>query len=331
MKNTDTEFSGILNIYKPVGITSFSVISRLRKIFGMKKIGHCGTLDPFACGVLPVCIGKSTRVIQYMDDSSKSYKCVFLFGVSTDTQDCEGEIIGGEFPSDDVLIKFKETNYEALRKLILGFTGDIQQIPPMYSAVKIKGKPLYRYARDGEILEREARPVMIKDIQIKSFFVKKPDFFAYPESLHAEIIVHCSKGTYIRTLCHDIGELSGYGACAIELERLSSGIFNLNDSHTLEEVEVLHKNGEISKILLSESDMLAHIPELPVTEKEAKRLTVGQRLPFSDIAERINTLFPDGDYEGKQTRAIEDGKLIAILTLCRKDSVLSMKIERVFA
>src|SRR5664280_2365060 len=142
-------FSGIINVNKPVGLTSFQVVGRIRKLLGVKKVGHCGTLDPFASGVLPVCVGKATRVVRYMDGYDKTYRCTAHFGASTDTQDREGKVTGGRMPQEDELERMKADDFAALRKLFSELDGDKDQMPPMYSAIKMAGRPLYEYARQG--------------------------------------------------------------------------------------------------------------------------------------------------------------------------------------
>ena len=328
MNNPD--LSGIINVYKPVGITSFSVISRLRKLFHIKKIGHCGTLDPFACGVLPVCIGKATRIIPFMEDNSKTYRSVLLFGIKTDTQDVEGEVIGRNLPSVEKLRDLEIDDYIDIRNTISDFTGEIQQIPPMYSAVKVKGKPLYRYAREGITLDRKARSVYIHNIQVERFFLSESEKFSTGQTLHAEITVNCSKGTYIRTLCHDIGEATGFGACAMTLERLSSGIFFKDSAYTLDEIEKNYENGQIGNILLPESSAIGHIPSLALTNEEARRLSCGQRLPFSDVRDRILTLFENNDFNNKLIAGYSGENLVVMIKLEIEENVVLLKIERVF-
>ncbi len=178
---------GIINVYKEKGFTSHDVVAKLRGIVGQKKIGHTGTLDPDATGVLPVCLGKATKLCDLLTDKNKTYEAVLLLGKTTDTQDITGEVL--EEKSTEALTE------EKVREAIEGFIGDYEQIPPMYSALKVNGKKLYELAREGKVIERKARPVKILDIQILEIDLPK-----------VRMEVSCSKGTYIRTLCHDIGE-----------------------------------------------------------------------------------------------------------------------------
>lgn len=197
---------GVLNIYKPVGITSFDVIRRLKKVCNTKKIGHTGTLDPLASGVLPICLGRATKVVELIMNDYKVYKAELKLGVITDTYDREGKIL--DTSSVDI-------QKEEIEKCIKSFTGDIFQIPPMYSAIKINGKKLYELARKGVEIPREPRPITIYDIDILDINIPFVTFQ-----------VKCSKGTYIRSLCYDIGNKLGCGGTMWNLERIQSGIFN---------------------------------------------------------------------------------------------------------
>ena len=178
---------GIINVYKEKGFTSHDVVAKLRGIVGQKKIGHTGTLDPDATGVLPVCLGKATKLCDLLTDKDKTYEAVMLLGMTTDTQDITGRIL--EEKSTETLTADK------VREVIESFIGDYDQIPPMYSALKVNGKKLYELAREGKVVERKARPVKILDIRIIEMDLPR-----------VRMEVSCSKGTYIRTLCHDIGE-----------------------------------------------------------------------------------------------------------------------------
>lgn len=208
---------GIINLYKPPGITSHTAVAKVRRILQMKKVGHTGTLDPDAQGVLPICLGKGTKVSGMLTNTDKAYRTVIRFGVTTDTQDMSGTILSQCKPA---------VTQEALLGILPQFTGEIQQIPPMYSAVKIGGKKLYELARQGTEVERQPRTITILDLQLVDF-----------SGDHATLDVSCSKGTYIRTLCHDIGQALGCGAAMEHLTRTRSGMFRLEDSVTLETLE----------------------------------------------------------------------------------------------
>ena len=211
---------GFLNIYKPKGITSHDVVSVLRRVTKIKQIGHTGTLDPFAEGVLPICIGKATRLIEYLDDD-KAYIATIKFGKSTTTYDLEGEVVK---TSDIKVIK------ETLEKCLDNFRGEIEQIPPIYSAIKVNGKKLYDYARSGESVEIKSRRVTIFKLELLDFDEK---------SQTAELLIECSKGTYIRSIANDLGEILGAYGHLIKLVRTKAGSFNLETSVKLEDLTSL--------------------------------------------------------------------------------------------
>ena len=213
-------FNGVINIYKPAGITSHGVVSRVRRILGMKKVGHTGTLDPDADGVLPICVGKGTKLSEMLMNKDKTYVAVVKLGVATDTQDSSGNILE---------IREVTADKEAILDVIMGFVGQIEQVPPMYSAIKIGGRKLYELARQGLEVERKARNVTIYSIDVNNI-----------SNDSVTITVDCSKGTYIRTLCHDIGEKLGCGAHMEKLTRTRAGKFDIKDSVTLEELSGNH-------------------------------------------------------------------------------------------
>lgn len=208
--------NGIINVYKEKGYTSFDVVAKLRGIFKQKKIGHTGTLDPDAEGVLPVCLGKATKVCDLLTDKSKEYEAVLLLGKVTDTQDITGTVL------EEKDVKVTE---EAVRETVLSFLGDYMQIPPMYSALKVNGKKLCDLAREGKTVERQARPVKILTIDILDVTLPR-----------VRMRVHCSKGTYIRTLCQDIGEKLGCGGCMESLLRTQVSEFLLKDALKIGEI-----------------------------------------------------------------------------------------------
>ena len=250
---------GIINVRKEKGFTSFDVVAKLRGILKMKKIGHTGTLDPDAEGVLPVCIGKATRVCDLLTDKDKVYEAVMLLGKETDTQDMTGTIL-----------KESEVNLsiEEVKQCIESFVGEYAQIPPMYSALKVNGKKLCDLAREGVEVERKARKVQILDIAILSIDLPR-----------VTMRVHCSKGTYIRTLCHDIGEKLGCGGAMEELLRTRSGNFTLEESMTLSQVEEAVADGTIGEKLVSIEDVLSMYPVLTCTPEGDRLLNNGNPLP----------------------------------------------------
>ena len=240
--------NGIINVYKEKGYTSHDVVAVLRKIAGQKKIGHTGTLDPDATGVLPVCLGRATKLCDLLTDRDKTYEAVLLLGKTTDTQDISGAILK-EQPTDHL----KEAE---VTKVIESFKGTYDQIPPMYSALKVNGKKLYELAREGKTVERKSRKVTIYQIHIKEIQLPR-----------VRMEVTCSKGTYIRTLCHDIGNLLGTGGCMEELTRTKVGRFELKDSLKLEELSDLAQNGRLEDALIPLDQMFSELQSVVPAEK----------------------------------------------------------------
>lgn len=224
-------YHGIINIYKEAGYTSHDVVAKLRGILKQKKIGHTGTLDPAAEGVLPVCLGMGTRLCDLLTEKTKSYRAVMLLGVETDTQDITGKILN-ERSAEGI-------TEEDVRRTAMDFIGPYSQVPPMYSALKVGGKKLCDLARAGIVVERSARQVEILSLDIEE--IKLP---------RITMTVSCSKGTYIRTLCHDIGARLGCGACMESLLRTRSGAFLIEDSLRLGEVERLCEEGTLEEKIL---------------------------------------------------------------------------------
>lgn len=222
---------GILNIYKEKGYTSHDVVAKLRGILKTKKIGHTGTLDPDAQGVLPVCVGRATKLCDMLTDKDKAYETVMLLGKTTDTQDITGSVLSESELGEDITT-------EKVTEVINSFVGEYMQVPPMYSALKVNGKKLYELARSGIEVERKARKVYIHSIEIKDISLPR-----------VTMTVNCSKGTYIRTLCYDIGETLGVGGCMEELLRIKSGQFKINDSMKIDDVKKYVDDGRISDIM----------------------------------------------------------------------------------
>lgn len=239
--------NGIINVYKEKGYTSHDVVAVLRKIAGQKKIGHTGTLDPDATGVLPVCLGRATKLCDLLTDRDKTYEAVLLLGKTTDTQDISGAILK-EQPTDHL-------NEAEVTKVIESFKGTYDQIPPMYSALKVNGKKLYELAREGKTVERKSRKVTIYQIHIKEIQLPR-----------VRMEVTCSKGTYIRTLCHDIGNLLGTGGCMEELTRTKVGRFELKDSLKLEELRDLAQNGRLEDALIPLDQMFSELQSVVPAE-----------------------------------------------------------------
>ena len=252
------DFQGIIVIHKEKGFTSHDVVAKLRGILHMKKIGHTGTLDPDATGVLPVALGKGTKLVDLLTDKEKTYEAVLHLGIDTDTQDMSGTVL------EERPVNVTE---EEVRKVLKSFVGEQLQVPPMYSALKVNGKKLYELAREGKTVERKARPVCFYEIEPLEFHLPL-----------VKIRVTCSKGTYIRTLCHDIGEKLGCGGCMEELLRTRSGNFVWEDSMTLAQVEEAVRNGTIGDRVISIGQVLKDYPEIFCTREGDRLLENGNAL-----------------------------------------------------
>lgn len=249
---------GIIVIRKEKGYTSHDVVAKLRGILSMKKIGHTGTLDPEAEGVLPVALGKGTRLVDMLTDKEKTYEAVLRLGVVTDTQDMTGTVLE-EHPVD--------VAEEQIRETVKGFLGEQMQVPPMYSALKVNGKKLYELAREGKVVERKARSVLFYGIQIQKIDLPL-----------IKLTVTCSKGTYIRTLCNDIGEALGCGGCMESLVRTKVGRYTLEEAHTLAQVEEARDQGTLSDLIFPVEEVLGEYPQLICTKAGDRLLQNGNPL-----------------------------------------------------
>ena len=256
---------GFLNIIKPKGITSHDVVSRLRKITQIKQIGHTGTLDPFATGVLPVCIGKATRLIEYLQDD-KEYLAEVQFGKNTDTYDIDGQVTK--------VFDTKITEQEIL-EILPNFRGEISQLPPIYSAIKVNGKKLYDYARKGETVEIQPRKVNITKLELLSFDKEKQ---------LAQIIVGCSKGTYIRSLAYDIGAKLNCGAYLSALKRTKAGDFIIENAISLDD---LHTKEDVLNNLINPLDVL-QLPKRELTPEEYERVSHGMSIYNNNTGENLS-------------------------------------------
>lgn len=250
---------GVIVIRKEKGFTSHDVVAKLRGILHMKKIGHTGTLDPDAEGVLPVALGKATRLVDMITDKEKTYEAVMCLGVVTDTQDMSGTVL-----SQTTELSVTE---EELCTVVSSFVGDYMQVPPMYSALKVNGKKLYELAREGKTVERKPRPVHFYEIEILDI--------SFP-LVHFRVT--CSKGTYIRTLCHDIGEKLGCGAAMESLLRTKVGRFTLDDAITLAQTEEAVQEGTIESKILGIEEILAEYPRVCCTKEGDRLLANGNPL-----------------------------------------------------
>lgn len=249
---------GFLNIYKPVGMTSHDVVSVLRRVTKIKQIGHTGTLDPFAEGVLPICIGKATRLIEYLQDD-KEYLATVQFGAATNTFDLDGEKV---FTSN------KKVSRDDIKEGLKSFEGEISQLPPIFSAIKVKGKKLYEYARKGEEVEIQPRKVVIENIELKNFD---------EELQQAQILLKCSKGTYIRSIANDLGKNLGCGGYLIKLIRTQAGKFRVENSVQLDGIDV-------ESNLINPLDILS-LPKIAVDNDDLARIKNG--MPIYKTCDKI--------------------------------------------
>lgn len=246
---------GFLNIYKPKGMTSFDVVARLRRVTKIKQIGHTGTLDPFAVGVLPICIGKATRLIEYLDDD-KEYLATVQFGKDTDTYDLDGTV---------TKTYDKKITQEDLISILDNFRGEIEQLPPIYSAIKVNGKKLYEYARKGEEVEIKPRKVFISKLELERFDYERQE---------AKILVGCSKGTYIRSIAYDIGQKLDCGGYLTALERTKAGLFNKEYSIPLENFSEI---SDVMTNLVNPLDVLS-LPKVELNDIEKERVNHGMAI-----------------------------------------------------
>ena len=256
--------NGIVNVYKEAGYSSFAAVTRLRRILNIKKAGHTGTLDPAAEGVLPICIGRATKLCSFLTDGYKTYEAVMLLGVCTDTLDTEGQVLW-TCPV--------ECTKEQIKLCAASFVGGYDQTPPMYSALKSGGKRLYELARAGVTVERAPRRIEIKELKILSIDLPRVTFS-----------VTCSKGTYVRSLCDDMGKALKCGACMEKLIRTRSGMFSAEEAHTLSEIQELAESGRIREIIIPPDEVLAGHPKISCLAEFDKTVKNGGKLPIDACA-----------------------------------------------
>ena len=265
--------SGILIVDKPAGWTSQDVVSKLRGVLHEKRVGHGGTLDPMATGVLPVFVGRATRAVEFFEHADKTYEATLRLGVTTDTQDTTGTVLQTQPINVDEA---------ALRAVLPRFTGVQQQLPPMYSAVKIGGKKLYELARAGKEIERKPREITVFSIELLDF-----------SNDSARLRVHCSKGTYIRTLCHDIGAALGCGGCMAALRRVQAGAYSIEEAVTLDDI-VAHPTPQ--SLLRPVDSLFAALPRLTLTPAQEKCVRNGAAFTCKPGAGRCRAYSRDGEF-----------------------------------
>ena len=285
MKKNNNEVNGIILVNKPEKWTSHDCVAVVRKMTGIKRVGHTGTLDPMATGVLPVCIGTSTRIMDYLDLDYKTYVCTLKLGITTDTEDIWGEVL--------TTCENYQLSHEDMVNAVKCFQGDIWQVPPKYSALKVNGRKLYEYARAGEDVEIKSRKIHVKSIEINEFH---QDGFTFT--------VVCSKGTYVRTICKDIGEKLGCGAAMAKLTRVASGVFKIEDAITMDQIKTMEKE-EIFEKLYDTDYPLVHFGKINLSEKATIDFINGKAIKVKDgkfyLSEKIKVDIPkekrvDGKY-----------------------------------
>lgn len=299
--------NGILNINKPVGMTSHDVVNTVRKCLGIKKVGHTGTLDPDASGVLPICVGRATRIADIITTGEKKYRAVMKLGIITDTQDASGKIIDER----DVNI-----SSEMIKNTVKSFVGEIMQVPPMFSALKVNGKKLYELARKGIEVKREPRGITIFDIDIIKIDL---------ENNFVEMDIHCSKGTYIRTLCYDIGNKLGCGAHMKSLIRTMSGAFSIEESIELNAFKRSCQDGNVEELMIPIDRIFNNLPRITVNEDGEKRLVNGNEVSI-DMFENFAI---DKDFDRYRIYN-KEGILLSISQIIKREERMFFKLIKGF-
>lgn len=294
---------GIIIIDKPEDFTSFDVVAKMRRLLGTRKVGHAGTLDPMATGVLPIFVGRATKCCDILPDQNKRYTATFELGYTTDTLDSTGRVLT-RTPV--------QSNRADLLAALDSFRGEIMQLPPMFSAIQINGHRLYDLARQGVEIEREKRPVTISHLEL----------LQSDESAHRYVIdVACSKGTYIRTLCADIGEALGCGATMTALRRTRAAGFDLEDSLTLEQAEQLAQQGKLSERLLPIERVFQELPALTLCAAQERMYRNGVRLDLK----RLDGMQALGDWSGDLRIYAESGTFLGISYADREQGLLQTR------
>lgn len=300
--------NGFIVIDKPAGITSHDVVSRVRRILGTRKVGHTGTLDPFATGVLPIAVLDGTKAIPFLDEGVKCYVALMQLGIATDTLDMTGKLLRqGDYAA---------ISEQQLLDIFARFTGPILQIPPMYSAIKQGGQPLYKLARLGQEVERAPRPVEIYSIELLSF---APPLVSFR--------VTCSRGTYVRTLADDIGAMAGCGAALKELRRTASGPFQIDNAHTLESLESASLEGRLASICITPYNSLSHLQDIPLTDAGLAKVSFGRSPLWDETAVQGSVLADAITF----VRLSHNGILVAVASLSNSDDARPVIVlKRVF-
>jgi tRNA pseudouridine55 synthase len=307
---------GFILVDKPEGWTSFKTDRFVGKLLGTRKVGHLGTLDPFATGLLPVFAGKGLKYLRFCEGFDKGYSCKCVFGAETDTMDKTGEITSENYPSPEALEQLEKSDYKLIRDAVLKVKETKEQLPPAYSAKKIDGVKAYELARKGEMPDLKPAKITIYSLDITD--IKKRE-----KGLAIDFDCLCSKGTYIRTICSDLGSITGYGAYAEALRRTVNGQFNVKDAYTPEMLEKMAEAGDFS-FVRDASETVSFLPEIKLDPKQTKDIKFGRKIEFP-IDVKLN-----GD-ERIYYRATSEDKLIAVVFPAMENGILTMRIERLFA
>ena len=307
---------GFILVDKPEGWTSFKTDRFVGGLLGTRKVGHLGTLDPFATGLLPVFVGKGLKFLRFCEGFDKGYSCKCIFGARTDSMDKTGEFISENYPTESDLDELSRTDYKTVRDAFLKVKAIKEQLPPAYSAKKIDGKKAYELARKGELPDLKPAPVTIYSLDITNIEVPE-------KGLAVDFDCLCSKGTYIRTICSDLGDITGYGAYAESLRRTINCQFSVKDAFTPDELQKMVEAGDFS-FVRDASETITFLPEIKLDAKQTKDIMFGRKIAFPFDAK------PE-DEERIYYRATSEGKLIAVVFPAVEKGELIMRIERLYA
>ena len=307
---------GFILVDKPEGWTSFKTDRFVGGLLGTRKVGHLGTLDPFATGLLPVFVGKGLKFLRFCEGFDKGYSCRCIFGARTDSMDKTGEFISENYPTESDLDELARTDYKTVRDAFIKVKAIKEQLPPAYSAKKIDGKKAYELARKGELPDLKPAPVTIYSLDITNIEIPE-------KGLAVDFDCLCSKGTYIRTICSDLGDITGYGAYAESLRRTINGQFSVKDAFTPDELQKMVEAGDFS-FVRDASETITFLPEIKLDAKQTKDIMFGRKIAFPF----------DVKTEGEERiyyRATSEGKLIAVVFPAFEKGELVMRIERLYA
>ncbi|MBO4635981.1 MAG: tRNA pseudouridine(55) synthase TruB [Clostridiales bacterium] len=303
---------GIILLDKPSGMTSMACDNFIKRTMGTGKVGHSGTLDPFATGLLPIFWGDALKVVRYTDDYDKAYSCTAFFGSETDTEDTEGEIVGGRMPSPEELNELEATDFKAVRDAFSKVSSMTMQEPPLYSAKKINGQKAYDLARAGKKVDLPPHPVRIDSLEIKGIRIEGG-------AVLVDFTVSCSKGTYIRSICRDAGRITGFGAHAIALRRIKAGPFSIDDAFTPEQISALAEVSGEEEFSVSRETALTHLKKFELEASEHKDIILGKKIAVPADTDLT---------EGVLYRAMYLGKTAAVVYKSEEEGKAVLRIDR---